>query len=50
LGPVLGHELLQLSFLKLLAQGAQGEAEHRHGGAQAEGLLQGAGGTHLVVA
>jgi hypothetical protein len=46
----LGNQLVELALLQLLTQGAQGKAEHGHGGAQAEGVLQGAGRAHLVVA
>jgi hypothetical protein len=44
------HQLVQLSFLQLLAEGAQGKTQHGHGGTQAKGLLQGSGGSHFVVA
>jgi hypothetical protein len=47
---LLGHELIQLALLEQLGHGADGQAQGGHGGAQAEGLLHGTGGTHLVVA
>lgn len=50
LGPVGGDDLAQLAILKQLGHGAQGQAQGRHGRAQAKGLLDGAGGAHLVVA
>ena len=50
LGPVGGDDLGQLAFLKQLGHRAQGQAQGRHGGAQAKGLLDGAGGAQLVFA
>ena len=50
LGAVGGNDLVQLALLEQLGDGAQRQAQGRHGGAQAEGLLDGAGGTHFVIA
>jgi hypothetical protein len=47
---VLGHHLIELALFQQLSHGADRKAEGRHGGAQAEGLLHGAGCTHFVVA
>jgi hypothetical protein len=49
-GPLLGYQFLELALLEQLGHGADREAQGGHGGAQAEGLLHGTGGTHLVVA
>jgi hypothetical protein len=49
LGPLLDHQVLELAGLELLGQGAQGEAQHSHGGAQPKGLLQGPGSLEFVV-
>jgi hypothetical protein len=46
----LGRQFIELSFLQLLAKGAQGKSEHGHSGAKTKGLLQGSGRTHFVVA
>jgi len=40
-GALLGDQIVQLPLLELLGEGAQRKAEHGHGGAEAEGLLQG---------
>ena len=50
LGAMERHQLLELAFLQLLAEGAQGKTKHSHRGSQTEGLLQGTGGAHFVVA
>ena len=50
LGPVGGDDLAELAVLKQLGHRAQGQAQGRHGGAQAKGLLDGPGGAHLVFA
>jgi hypothetical protein len=50
LGALLADQLVELPLLELLGHGPQGEAEHRHGGAETEGLLQGPGRLHLIVA
>ena len=42
-------QLGELPLLQLLGHGPQSEAEHRHGGAEAEGFLQGPGRLHFVV-
>jgi hypothetical protein len=47
---VLGREFIELSFLQLLAEGAERKPEHGYGGAQSEGLLKSPGGAHFVVA
>jgi hypothetical protein len=47
---VLGHDLIELAGFQLLGQGAQAEAQHGHGGAKAQSLLQGTGRLHFVVA
>jgi hypothetical protein len=49
-GAVLCHHLIELAVFQHLSHGADRKAEGRHGGAQAEGFLHGAGGTHFVVA
>jgi hypothetical protein len=46
----LGYELIQLTVLQQLGHGADGEAKRGHGGAELEGVLDGPGGTHFVVA
>ena len=45
---LLFDQLIQLAVLEHLAQRSQGEAEHGHGGAKIESLLQCPGGTHFV--
>jgi hypothetical protein len=47
---MLGRQFIELAFLKLLAEGAQGKPENGHGGAQTKGLLKGPSRTHFVVA
>jgi hypothetical protein len=42
-------DFIELALLQQLGHGAQGQAQGRHGGAQAKGVLDGAGGAHLVV-
>ncbi len=49
LGPVGCDDFDELAILEELGHGAQGQAQGRHGGSQAEGLLDGAGGAHFVV-
>jgi hypothetical protein len=44
-----GDDLIKLALLEQLGHGAQGQAQGRHGGTQAEGLLNGAGCTHFVL-
>jgi hypothetical protein len=44
-----GDDLIKLAFLEQLGHGAQGQAQGRHGGTQAKGLLNGAGCTHFVL-
>jgi hypothetical protein len=50
LGPLLGHQLIELARFELLGQGTERKTEHGHRGAEAEGLLQGPGSLHLVIA
>jgi hypothetical protein len=47
---LLGDQLVKLSILEHLPKGADGKAEHSHGGAQIEGFLERPSGAHLVVA
>ena len=46
---LLGHDFGQGPLLQQLGHGAQGEAQHSHGGAQLQGVLDAAGGPQLVV-
>jgi hypothetical protein len=50
LSALLGHQLIKLARFKLLGQGTERKTEHSHRGAEAEGLLQGPGSLHLVIA
>ena len=50
LGPVGGDDLAELAVFQQLGHRAQGQAQGRHGGAQAKGLLDGPGGAHFVFA
>lgn len=50
LGPVGGDDLAQLAIFKQLGHRPQGQAQGRHGRAQAKGFLDSPGGAHLVFA
>jgi hypothetical protein len=47
---LLRHQLVELAFLELLTEGAQGKSQHSDGGAQTKGLLQGSSRAHFIVA
>jgi hypothetical protein len=50
LGPLLGNQLVEFAVFQHLGDGADREAKGCHRGAQLEGLLNGSGCPHFIVA